>query len=230
MAFCSECGSELSSGAKFCANCGAPTTQTGAAFDAPPPPPVPPASPVLGAAPSGVVAPPRGGIGLILPIMVAIALVAIAYLLLAPRPTPGGAESTQTASTAKPDETAAPAARAVDDAAAAADAASSRTLDAPTFVTATTLDSAFASDPVAARARYIGPVRVSGVIATMVQPGTTPSLAMEGRTRFNYMIVNFPAGYRTRLASLAKGQVISVTCDEVRALGGTTILSGCLLP
>ncbi len=225
MAFCSECGSELPSGARFCANCGAPTTQTGKAFETAPP--VPPASASFGATPSPVVAPPRRGMGLILPIMVAIALVAIAYLLLAPRPTPSAADTTQTAAETRPDETAAPATRAVDDASAAADVAG---LDAPTVVSATTLDSAFASDPVAARARYAGPVRVSGIIATMVQPGSTPSLSMEGRTRFNYMIVNFPAGYRTRLASLAKGQVISVTCDEVRALGGTTILSGCLLP
>ena len=72
-------------------------------------------------------------------------------------------------------------------------------------------------------------MRVSGTIATMVQPGPTPSLSMEGRTRFNYVIVNFPAGYRERLAPLAKGQVITVACGGVRALGGTTILSDCRL-
>jgi hypothetical protein len=162
--------------------------------------------------------------------MVAIAVVVIAYLLLAPRPTSRTVASTETAAEAKTNDTAAPSTRAVDDASAAADVATSRTLGTPSFVSATTLDSAFANDPAAARLRYAGPVRVSGIIATMVQPGPTPSLSMEGRTRFNYMIVNFPEGYRTRLTPLAKGQAISVSCDEVRSLGGTTILSGCLLP
>ncbi|SFR96838.1 hypothetical protein SAMN05192580_2082 [Sphingomonas jatrophae] len=77
--------------------------------------------------------------------------------------------------------------------------------------------------------RYAGPIRVAGTIATMVQPGPTPALSMEGRTRFNYMVVNFPAGYREQLALLSKGQFITVSCQSVRSLGGTTILSGCLL-
>jgi hypothetical protein len=96
-------------------------------------------------------------------------------------------------------------------------------------VSAPTLESAFFSDPGGAAVRYPGPIRVAGTIATMVQPGPTPALSMEGRSRFNYMIVNFPAGYRERLAPLSKGRFITVACDEVRSLGGTTILSGCLL-
>ena len=98
-----------------------------------------------------------------------------------------------------------------------------------TFVSAATLDTAFARDRDAAALRCPGPVTVTGTIATMVQPGSPPSLSLEGRTPFNYMIVNFPIGYRTRLAPLMKGQTITVACSGARHLGATTILSDCEL-
>ena len=63
----------------------------------------------------------------------------------------------------------------------------------------------------------------------MVTPGPTPALSLEGRSRLNYMIVNFPRGYRERLALLSKGQAITVNCGSVRAVGGTTILNDCAL-
>lgn len=99
----------------------------------------------------------------------------------------------------------------------------------PETLSAATLDSAFTSNPADAAARYAGPLQVSGVIASMVMPGATPALSMEGRTRLNHMIVNFRAGYRERLAPLAKGQRITVACDSARLFAGTTVLDGCEL-
>ncbi|HXH16420.1 MAG TPA: hypothetical protein VNJ10_09850 [Sphingomonas sp.] len=171
----------------------------------------------------------------LLPALVAVALVVIGYLLLVPGKTPratgssemvaadAGASAESGRSRADSGER-----RAVDTASDAADQAGATTRAAST-VSAAALDSAFNRDPAGATRLYAGPIRVSGTIATMVQPGPSPALSLEGRTRFNYMIVEFPEGYRTRLAPLAKGQFVSVACEQVRALGGTTILSGCLL-
>ncbi len=239
MSFCNQCGTQLSDGAKFCSACGAAvgggsvaagsdpatgaTSADGRSAFASPPPSHEPARPVTSGA--------RSGLGWVLPALVAVAVVIIGYLLLTPRPTnsvtddratAGATEQAGTRSNPVDDR------RAVD---AASDAATVAGANARTgsSVSAAVLDSAFYSDPAGAAARYPGPIRVSGTIATMVQPGPTPALSLEGRTRFNYMIVEFPEGYRTRLAPLAKGQFVSVACDQVRSLGGTTILSGCLL-
>lgn len=243
MAFCNQCGTELAHDARFCSACGAPAPgATASETSGMTPPPHAP----HGYAPSGFAAPPstppsapivapsRGG-GMVLPILVVFALLVIGYLLLTGRDTDRAAGNEQTAVSNTPSaggvateaEAEAPR-RAVDDASDAAAVASANT-QAGTTTSAAALDSAFSSNPAAAAVRYAGPVRVSGVIASMVQAGRTPALSMEGRTRFNYMIVNFPEGYRERLAPLSKGQFISVACDEARSLGGTTILSGCLL-
>ena len=114
----------------------------------------------------------------------------------------------------------------------AGDAQPAETASAPAAgdtTTAASLDSAFNADPAGARARYAGPVTVSGRIATMVTPGPTPALSLEGRTRFNFVLVNFPSGYREQLATLAKGDRITVSCRNVAALAGTTVLQGCAL-
>lgn len=105
--------------------------------------------------------------------------------------------------------------------------------DAPADATSTTaasLDSAFNSDPQDARDRYAGPLTVSGTIATMVTPGSSPSLSLEGRTRFSFVVANFPAGAaRDRLAKLAKGDRVTLSCRNVTAVAGTTLLQGCAL-
>jgi hypothetical protein len=239
MSFCNQCGTELFDGAKFCTNCGtavgsaatktrfdpapeAASTDGRSTYSTPPISPDP-ARPVVSGA--------RGGFGWVLPALVAVAVLIIGYLLLAPRPDSPAADTSNTAvATDQAGVRPAPRAdrRSVDEASDAATVAGANTR-ASNSVSAAVLDSAFNSDPASAALRYRGPIRVSGTIATMVQPGPTPSLSMEGRTRFNFMIVEFPEGYRTRLAPLAKGQFVSVTCDQVRSLGGTTILSGCLL-
>lgn len=212
MAFCSQCGAELARDARLCGQCGAAVSGTTAGVTAdpvaPPPRPNPVETQSFASQPGA-----RGGRGWLLPVLLVIAVLSIAYLLLAPARTPAPTTRTDT-----PEAQATIAATEP-----GSDAAPTRT------VSAASLDSSFVSDPQGAAARYAGPVRVSGTIATMVQPGPTPSLSMEGRTRFNYVIVNFPAGYRERLAPLAKGQVITVACGGVRALGGTTILSDCRL-
>lgn len=243
MSFCHQCGAKLSDGAKFCTNCGAPVA--GSAAGATGAAPVAAADPARYAAPPGaapigqtatdhraVVTPAGGGIGWILPVLVALAAIVIAYLIWAPA-TPrtaddrgavssAGEQDGRTAASAGGDSGAVETAR--DEGVAAGNAARGGET-----VSAAVLDSAFNSNPAGAAARYAGPIRVSGTIASMVQPGATPSLSMEGRTRFNFMIVNFPAGYRERLAPLSKGQFITVSCNTTRSLGGTTILSGCLL-
>ncbi len=239
MAFCHQCGTELSDGANFCTNCGATVgggsvttgvdpasdaTSTGgrSAYSSSPTRPEPVRSPVAGV---------RGSFGWVLPALVAVAVVIIGYLMFAPRPNSTASDAPDAAvATDQVGTRQVPSAdrRAVDEASDAATVAGANTR-ASNSVSAAVLDSAFSSDPASAALRYAGPIRVSGTIATMVQPGSTPSLSLEGRTRFNFMIVEFPQGYRTRLAPLAKGQFVSVNCDQVRSLGGTTILSGCLL-
>lgn len=225
MAYCSQCGAELPPGARFCASCGtsidAGAAPSGAA-DRPAGDGAGGTAPPLGAA-------SRGGLGWVLPAMVIAALIAIGYLLLTPR-----GPRVETGTTYSTAEGAAPSGGGAsgtggEAAGAPTGMAPSAPSGMPTYVTAATLDSAFFSNPAAAAARYPAPLRVTGVIASMVQPGATPALSMEGRSPLNFMIVNFPVGYRERLAPLYKGQTISVTCDQVRALGGTTILSGCLL-
>lgn len=242
MSFCNQCGTELPEGAKFCANCGAAVVGTAAvpprtapdlaseaaeAVDRPVhptrPPHVAPGRPIISWS--------RGGVGWILPALVAVAVIMIGYLLMAPRmssPTSAADEAGTVAESSGTRQGTPTDRRAVEEASDAATIAGAKTR-VGNSVPAAVLDSAFNSDPAGAALRYAGPIRVSGTIATMVQPGPTPSLSMEGRTRFNYMIVEFPEGYRTRLVPLAKGQFVSVACDQVRSLGGTTILSGCLL-
>lgn len=197
---------------------------------------------------------PRGGIGgLVLPIMVVIAVLLIGYLLFTGRKTEQAAAVASSETAARSDPSAAssapksfggnsddvaaalntPAVEEATDAAMAAleraRASGARLEAANTATSAAALDSAFFSDPRGAALRYPGPVRVSGVIASMVMPGRTPSLAMEGRSRFNSMVVNFPEGYNDRLAPLYKGRFITVACDSVGTVGGTTFLRGCLL-
>lgn len=188
---------------------------------------------------------PKGGVGgLVLPIMVAIAVALIGYLLFTGRRTDQA--STTSSETVARSDSATPSSvggtdtplatgnrRAIDDASDAATVAleRARASVARTGATtsATTLDSAFFNDPRSAALRYPGPVRVSGVVSSMVMPGRTPALAMEGRDRFNSMIVNFPDGYSDRLTPLYKGRFITVACDRVETLAGTTILQGCVL-
>jgi hypothetical protein len=239
MSFCNQCGTKLSDGAQFCSHCGtavgsgsattgfdrAPDAKTTGGWSASSTPLTshePPRPAVSGG---------HGSFGWVLPALVAVAVLIIGYLLLAPRPTSPAADTRDaTVVTDRADIRQVPSAdhRAVDEASDLATVAGANTR-ASKSVSAAVLDSAFNSDPASAALRYPGPIRVSGTIATMVQPGSTPSLSLEGRTRFNFMIVEFPEGYRTRLAPLAKGQFVSVACDQVRSLGGTTILSGCLL-
>lgn len=241
MAFCSQCGSQLPEGARFCAKCGASTEDASAT----PPPAAGYARPEP-LAPT--VAPANGGARLILPIVIVLAVLVIGYLLWSQRegtrPIAGNEQQQAAASGAGSDSASDRGQEAGDGAMADRPAQPERVVDAarrdadrlttpppltPTFTTASALDSAFFSDPRGAAQRYDGPVRVSGIIATMVTPGPTPALSLEGRSRFNHMIVNFPRGYRERLAPLAKGMTITVSCGSVQALGGTTILNDCSL-
>lgn len=234
MSFCNRCGAELPEGSKFCGKCGAAVGTGVGGTAAPTTAPPSPTEPAAGAArPTSFSQPPIGdlsaptpgsGLGWILPALLIVAAVAIAYLVLAPKREGARSETERPVAAREPVR-----GRAVDEASQAAEAAGTSTRGAGDSVSAAVLDSAFNSDPAGAALRYGGRIRVSGTIASMVQPGRTPALSMEGRTRFNYIVVNFPAGYRERLAPLSKGQYISVSCDEARGLAGTTILSGCLL-
>lgn len=236
MAFCSQCGSQLPDGARFCPSCGvsrddaiAPPQAAQSGSYAPPPSPDTRARPL-----APPVEPAGGATRLILPFVIIVAIVVIGLLLWSRRdgtaPIADNAQETA-AGVAEPAVSgdggasgASAGERSVDAARADADRL---TTGSPTFTTAASLDSAFFNDPQGAAQRYNGPVRVSGIIATMVTPGPTPALSLEGRSRLNFMIVNFPRGYRERLALLSKGQAITVNCGSVRALGGTTILNDC---
>lgn len=236
MAFCHQCGASLNDGARFCGQCGAAVQAETKSVERPilsgDTPGVPPYRPAP-ASGSG-----RAGMGAVLPVLILIAILAIGYLVFAQSRTKQGVTDTEVAATGddRPDAIGSAGSggaryeeRAVDRASDAAAIASEGVRSSGSAVPASALDAAFFRDPDGAAIRYAGPIRVSGTIASMVQPGSTPALSMEGRTRFNYMVVNFPAGYRQQLAPLAKGQYITIACDDVRGLGGTTILSGCLL-
>lgn len=247
MAFCNQCGAAMPDGARFCGSCGAPAApdavQAEPARDDGARAAPSPASSSPSAAPPSPTFPPRNGPvgpgsggagGAVLPIMFVIALLVIAYLLFSgrnPVTTNSAGKAAQAAAasdtpSARDEAKPTTPRRAVDEASDAATLASANTT---ATTSAATLDSEFFNDPRGAELRYPGRVRVSGVIASMVMPGRTPALSMEGRNRFNYMIVNFPEGYREQLAPLSKGRFITVSCDSVQGLAGTTILSGCLL-
>ncbi len=228
MAFCTDCGTPIPDGARFCPGCGK-LVGTQASMDktssssAPVPPIAPRRSTIAAPRPAWSAA------SLILPVVALIAVLVIGLLLWSQRngtrPIAGNDSAAEERVAAEDTDTPAEADGEVPDRPAPEpDAAGSAIA-----TSATALDSAFSNDPRGAGERYAGPVRVSGVIATMVSPGSTPSLALEGRTRFNHMIVNFPVGYRERLAPLAKGQRVTVSCGGARALAGTTILNDCSL-
>jgi hypothetical protein len=63
----------------------------------------------------------------------------------------------------------------------------------------------------------------------MVTPGSSPSLSLEGRTRFNFVVANLESSAREQLATLAKGDRVTLSCRSVTALAGTTLLNGCAL-
>ncbi|OWK32875.1 zinc ribbon domain-containing protein [Sphingomonas mucosissima] len=218
MAFCTACGTQLPNNARFCPSCGAAAGDATAAARA--------ADPAPGNAerPAGFAEPGRGGGAArwILPIVIVIAAVVIGLMLFR-----GKADQPAGGTPSESGQVAGQAGQSTEE--NAPSAGSSAGASSGTIMSAAALDGAFSRDPAAASATYPGPVRVSGVIASMVQPGPTPALSLEGRTRFNYMVVNFPAGYRERLAPLAKGQFIQLSCSRVRGLAGTTILDGCQL-
>ncbi|WP_141395814.1 zinc ribbon domain-containing protein [Sphingomonas spermidinifaciens] len=213
MAFCTDCGTELPAGARFCPSCGKPAGVSAAA-----------AAPV-GAAPQPVShpAPPppaarsrggRGGARLILPVMIVVALFVIGYMLLVQRDGARPiAETGRSRTEAPSDDTRT-------EVAEAADAA-----DDPTRTTVPSLDAAFKADPSGARARYDGSVTVSGTVAA-VTLGGTPSLSLEGSKPFNYVIANVSDA--SEIGDAAKGSRINLTCDRVTALAGTTMLQGCV--
>ena len=87
MAFCSQCGAELARDARFCGQCGAAVSGTTAGVTAdpvaPPPRPNPVETQSFASQPGA-----RGGRGWLLPVLLVIAVLSIAYLLLAPARTP----------------------------------------------------------------------------------------------------------------------------------------------
>ena len=232
MAFCSACGTNLPDGARFCPACGAAVATTaappaGPSAVPPDPVPVPPspvatpsARPAAAASSAGPVSPEQGSRagGLILPLMIVVGIAVIILMIWSQR-----GDERQLAT-----EESGEGAKAVGSAGGGeaekegSGASGSRT-------TASSLDSAFRSDPGGASARYPGPVTVTGTIASMVMPGATPAIALEGRTPLNFVVANFPSNYRDRLATLAKGDSVTLSCDSVKALAGTTLLQGCTL-
>jgi hypothetical protein len=212
MAFCTKCGTELPADARFCPSCGKPADAPAAAAPAPAP----------AAASTTDPAPPlpetrrrggRSGAGLILPVMIVVALFVIGYMLLSQR---DGARPI--AETGRGEVAAQSSDEGTETVGKADDA------DGATRTTVASLDAAFKADPQGARARYAGAVTVSGTVAAAT-PGGTPSLSLEGRDPFNYVIANLTDA--SQMTGAAKGSRITLTCDSVTALAGTTILRGC---
>ena len=229
MAFCSECGSTLPDGARFCPKCGTETrgTEAPAGFATTP---QPGRQPTPAAAPSSV----PGRKGFILPIVIVVAVALIGLLLWSQRdgvrPIAGNAtERAETSSGPTAGAEGADVSEAPGEPAKEADEESAEPTNDTTVATAASLDSAFHSDPQGARDRYAGPVTVSGIVATMVSPGPMPALSLEGRTRFNFVLANFPSDDRSQLASLTKGDRVTVSCRGVNLVAGTTILQDCAL-
>ena len=226
MAFCSQCGTTLPDDARFCPKCGteAGAAESAAAFAAAP---QPAPRPELSAAP-----PPAGsGSGWILPVVIVVAVAIIGVFLWSQRDgaRPIAGNASEQAERAREETPSAKGEEASDTPATEEAEAPAQPAGDSTTTTAAALDSAFYSDPQAARERYTGPVTVSGTIATMVTPGASPSLSLEGRTRLNFVVASFPSGYGPQLADLAKGQRITVACKRVTGLAGTTILQDCAL-
>lgn len=220
MAFCSQCGTTLPENARFCPKCGEAVT----AESAPVQTPAAVAQPRLDPAPARILHPSSrpGRGGLILPVVLVLALAIIGVALWSQRDGARPIAGDNASENARRGDKA----EVADDSQPAEETAQAAT-DTGTNISAASLDSAFNADPQGARARYSGPVTVSGTVATMVTPGPTPALSLEGRTQFNYVVANFPSGSRERLAGLAKGDRITIECRNVNALAGTTMLQGC---
>lgn len=222
MAFCSQCGTTLPENARFCPKCGEAVTSASATVQAP----TAVVQPGPGPVPSQIVHPasrPSRG-GLILPVVLVLALVVIGVALWSQRDGARPiARDNASESAGRPAE--AEKANDVQQEEESAPATADTGTNAST--SAASLDSAFNADPQGARARYSGPVTVTGTVATMVTPGSTPALSLEGRTQFNYVVANFPSGSRERLASVAKGDRITLACGSVNSIAGTTMLQGC---
>ncbi|MDV3458052.1 zinc ribbon domain-containing protein [Sphingomonas sp. HF-S4] len=220
MAFCSQCGTALPDNARFCPKCGEAVTADAEPVPTPAPPAVVHATP--GPLPERAAPPPRSGRGgLILPVLLVLALAVIGFALWSQRdgarPIAGDNASEAVEAPEKAGD------------APASEEKTEQTAETRTSTTAASLDSAFNADPQGARARYPGPVTVSGTVATMVTPGSTPALSLEGRTKFNYIVANFPSGTREQLAGVAKGDRVALACRSVTAIAGTTMLQGCAL-
>lgn len=234
MAFCTHCGSELPADARFCAACGRPVDASPASEPAAQPATVTPApaDPHPGATavsiPQVVRRSGGGGGGLILPIIIVVALFVIGATLWTQRDGArpiAGVDRTETRPTGEKAVTAGTGDERV--AIVAPDAGTADDANDPntTLTTVASLDAAFRSDPQGARARYAGRVTASGTVAA-VTLGGTPSLSLEGRTPFNYVVANVADA--SQIADATKGDRVTLTCDRVTALAGTTILQGCV--
>lgn len=221
MAFCTRCGSALPDDARFCPACGNAVEASSPATPAPPIDAMPTGADPRPAPSFDPIAPERrrssGAGGLILPIIIAVALFVIVVMLWSQRdgarPIAGsdGGEAPATAARTETVETAA--------GPEAGDSDATRT-------TIASLDAAFRDDPQGARARYAGRITATGTVAG-VTPGGSPALSLEGRTPFNFVVANVADA--AQIAGLAKGSRVTITCDGVTALAGTTILRGCVI-
>ena len=213
MGYCTQCGTNIPDGARFCPGCGKSTEAASPPADDPSRPSMP-EPPLAGRSPPLAPPEPATRPSWMVPAMVVLAILIIGLLLWPQRQradrAQSGATSTSIDAPVTPDD-------------------GRQRASGTTSVSSAALDSAYFSDHVRARQIYPGPVRVTGTIATTLSPSAEPSLSLEGRTRFNYVIANFEDEARSRLAAMMKGEVITFSCDSVTSVAGTTILQNCLL-
>ncbi|MEH3041559.1 MAG: hypothetical protein PGN21_16040 [Sphingomonas paucimobilis] len=160
--------------------------------------------------------------GLILPVVIAVALFVILVVVATQRDGLRPIAGTDRSETQAPAEKAEKTDATETTAAAEPEASGGDT----TRTTIASLDAAFRDDPQGARARYAGRITASGTVAG-VTPGSSPALSLEGRTPFNFVVANVADA--AQLAGIAKGSRVTITCDGVTALAGTTILRGCVI-
>lgn len=218
MAFCTNCGTNLPDDARFCPACGTATAEPVAPMPEAAFHPAEPAPPAARQALPPLRPHRSGGGGMILPAMIVIALLVIGVFLWSHREGMRAGAGNDAAPIAEatlnaPDEAPAPAAAAPRE----ADGNAART-------TVAAIDAAFRADPAGAARRYDGTVTVDGTLVSVSTAGS-PSLSLEGATRFNYVVANV-AGLAP-FAGRAAGDRVTLTCRSVTTLAGTTILQGC---
>jgi tRNA_anti-like len=103
---------------------------------------------------------------------------------------------------------------------------------APTKVTSVELAKAFASNEVAAQAKYgEGALEVSGTVtAITLDYANNPVIQMQGVNQFLPVQASFTNDDSSAIAKISKGKRVTVICTSLTEVASAPQLSDCLLP